>query len=115
MADEPSKPKGALREFRPPVGALERRVQELAADSDNVLFKLHAEDRSEERDIFDDMIFEVLRTGQIRGDIEPGKYAGEWKCKMVKRMKGAREVGVVTIVVKNARLIIKTVEWERVR
>ena len=27
-------------------------------------------------------------------------------------MKGLREIGVVTIIIRNARLYIKTVEWE---
>ncbi len=64
------------------------------------------------REITDDMMFEVLRTGIISGDIEPGKHPGEWKCKMTKPMKGRKEVGVVTIVVKREWLFIKTVEWE---
>lgn len=114
MADE-QPPKGAVREFRPHPGTLEKRVHELARHSHNVWFKEHADDREDDREIDDDMVFEVLRTGQLRGSIEPGKYAGEWKCKMVKRMKGTREVGVITIVVKDKRLWIKTVEWEDVR
>lgn len=114
MADE-QPPKGAVREFRPRPAALEKRIHELAKDSSKVGFKSHAGERQDLRDITDDMAFDVLRTGHLRGDISPGKFEGEWKCKMVKRMKGTREVGVVTIVVKNERLLVKTVEWEDVR
>lgn len=111
MADGPPK----VHVFRPHPGALEKRIKELAADSRNVWFKDHADERADERDIYDDMVFDVLQTGFIKGGVEPGKYAGEWKCKMVKKMKGGRELGVVTIVVKNTRLLVKTVEWEDVR
>lgn len=48
----------------------------------------------------------------MEGEIEPGQNAGEWKCKIVAKIKGNREVGVVTIVMRVGRLFIKTVEWE---
>ena len=68
------------------------------------------------RGITDNMMFEVLRTGFIKGgDIVPGKNPGEWKVKMTKKMKGQREVGVVTLVINCQRLFIKTVEWEDLR
>ena len=51
----------------------------------------------------------------MKGDIVPGKYPGEWKAKMCKKMKGQREVGVVTIVIHNHKLFVKTVEWEDLR
>ncbi len=31
---------------------------------------------------------------------------------MVHKIKGAREAGVITIILTNGRLFIKTVEWE---
>lgn len=64
------------------------------------------------RDIDDRMMFEVLRTGYLKGSIEPGRKAGEWKVKMCKKMKGQREVGVVTVVIDMSKLFVKTVEWE---
>lgn len=64
------------------------------------------------QDITDKMMFEVLRTGYIKGEIVPGQYPGEWKAKMAKQMKGQREVGVVTVVINNHKLFVKTVEWE---
>jgi len=52
-----------------------------------------------------------LRGGSITEQPEETPK-GEWKCKMVYPIRGAREVGVVTIILKSDRLFIKTVEWE---
>ena len=58
-------------------------------------------------------VFERLETGYIDGQIEPGKNKGEWKVKLVGVPDGAsRKMGVVTIVVRELRLLVKTVEWE---
>jgi hypothetical protein len=73
----------------------------------------HAEERLWLRgfDVFD--VFERLETGYIDGQIEPGKNKGEWKVKLVGVPDGAsRKMGVVTIVVRELRLLVKTVEWE---
>lgn len=96
---------------------MEKTIRGLAADSKNVrwqseCYDSHAASRMDWRDITDKMMFEVLRTGYLKGDIEPGKYPGEWKVKMTKQMKGRREVGVVTVVINQRRLFVKTVEWE---
>jgi hypothetical protein len=48
----------------------------------------------------------------LKGEIEPGSNPGEWTAKMCKEVKGRREVGVVTIVMRAKRLFVKTVEWE---
>lgn len=73
----------------------------------------HAEERLAERgfDIFD--VFETLENGYIDGPIKAGAKEGEWKAKVVDVPEGrSRKMGVVTIVVKEQRLLIKTVEWE---
>ncbi|MEP3279382.1 MAG: DUF4258 domain-containing protein [Stappiaceae bacterium] len=103
--------------FRPRPSEIETTIRSLAMHSKNVRWKsqsytTHAESRMEWRGITDKMMFEVLRTGTIRGDIIPGRYPGEWKVKMTKKMKGSREVGVVTVVINAKKLFIKTVEWE---
>jgi len=118
MSDDPEP--SNVRKFVPRPAALERRIRELAQDSRNVrwrskTYETHATARMEWRDITDRMMFDVLRTGYLTGDIEPGKNAGEWKVKMCKQLKGQREVGVVTIVINLERLFVKTVEWEDVR
>lgn len=94
---------------------LTRIVRSLAEDSDRVIVGDHARDRMEERDILDVDVFRVLRKGTLKGPIEPGKKFGEWRCKMVERIRGAREVGVVTVVVREQKLFVVTVEWEDLR
>lgn len=96
---------------------VQKLVNRLAQDSKNVRwraisYETHAEGRMELRDITDKMMFDVLRTGYVKGPIELGKNPGEIKVKMCKKMKGLRDVGVVTIVINSERLFIKTVEWE---
>ncbi len=54
----------------------------------------------------------VLGIGEIEGDITPGTNAGEWRCKVVAKLRGNREAGVVTITLNMSQLFIKTVEWE---
>ena len=44
--------------------------------------------------------------------IETGKKAGDWKCKVTQRIRGSREVGVITVVSTGDKLIIITTEWE---
>jgi hypothetical protein len=76
-------------------------------------FLKHAEERLAERgfDIFD--VFGTLENGYIDGPIKAGAKEGEWKAKVVDVPEGrSRKMGVITIVVKEQRLLIKTVEWE---
>ena len=117
MGDQPAQ---KLVKFRPRPAELEKLIRRLAMDSRNVRwraerYEAHAASRMEWRDITDKMMFEVLRTGFLEGEIEAGRNPGEWKAKMVKQMKGRREVGVVTIVINQQKLFIKTVEWEDFR
>lgn len=91
------------------------RIKHLAKDSKNVGFSDHAEERMDERGITDLDVFRVLRSGDISGPIVAGKFEGEWKCKIVAPVKGRREVGVVTLLIRNKKLRIKTVEWEDVK
>ena len=111
MADEQIPQK--ITKFRPRSDVLEARIRELASDSFNVLIPTdHCLERQEERSITDDMIYEVLRRGYISGEVRSGENPGEWKCKMTRKMKGAREVGVVTVLINNNRLLVATAEWE---
>jgi hypothetical protein len=57
-------------------------------------------------------VHRVLRVGSIVGEIEAGQYPGEWKCKVVEYKTKARDIGVVTIVVKHSILRVSPVEWE---
>jgi len=98
--------------FEPRADEMLARIQHLAKESRNVGFSAHAEDRMDERGITDLDTLRVLRTGHLSGPIEPGRSEGEWKCKIVGPIKGRREVGVVTLLIRNRKLRIKTVEWE---
>jgi hypothetical protein len=98
--------------FVPSVKTIAELVNRLAADTNNIGWSDHAFKRMAERGITDVIAVDVLRLGYPNGDIEPGKNPGEWKIKMVRPVKGRREVGVVVLTVRNARLLVKTVEWE---
>lgn len=102
-------------DLRPRVGELEQTIKNLAQDTANISWSKHAQDQMVARDIFDGDALKVLRTGEIDGEIVAGRSVGEWKCKMVARIKGNRDVGVVTVVANSQRLFIKTVEWEDLR
>lgn len=105
-------PAKAVLQFRPRDADLERSVRELAKDSGLVSFTRHARERLEERGLTDRQALFVLMGGTLVGGVSPGQKPGEWKCKMVARIKGNRDAGVVTLVVESRRLIVLTVEWE---
>ena len=90
-----------------------KRIQALAADSENIKWSNHALARMNEREIFDVDVIRILCTGSIVGDPEPADE-GEWKCKFVKRIRGGRDAGVVIILLPSGKLLVKTVEWEDV-
>lgn len=98
--------------YRPNSAGLLKAIRILAAKSENVSFGKHARDRMQERGITDREALQVLRSGELKGDIVQGTNAGEWKCKIVAKIKGSRSIGVVTIYLEPVRLFVKTVEWE---
>ena len=98
--------------FRPRPQSLLATVRRLASDSRNVYFSNHAWDQMDARGITELDVFRVLRAGEIVGEIDPGRSVGEWRCKIVEHRKGAREIGVATVVIKENKLFIKTAEWE---
>jgi hypothetical protein len=112
MADDP---KNHLLQFRMTPRVAEQRIKAAAAQSVNIDWGIHALERMEYREIIDSDVLRVLRTGFIEGLPKKTNVAGEWKCKMVKAIRGGREVGVVTIILVGGRLFVKTVEWEDLR
>jgi hypothetical protein len=91
----------------------EKVVRRIAQDADNIKFGLHAFDRSLERDISTLDAIDVLRTGHLSPEIKPGKGPNEWVCKVVKAIHPHRpDVGVVTVVMQESKLLVITVEWE---
>ena len=97
---------------RPRPELLVRRIHHLATDSGNVILSKHAMERMAERDIADIEVFRILRDG-ILAEEPTQTTRGEWKLKLVKRLRGNRDAGVVTIILHGDRkLLVKTVEWE---
>ncbi|MBZ9739796.1 hypothetical protein LB563_11885 [Mesorhizobium sp. CO1-1-4] len=68
-----------------------------------------------ERDISIRVALTVIREGLVSGAIEAGNSQGEWKGKIVRNVKGRRDVGVVVLLIRNNKLFVKTVEWEDMR
>ena len=104
------KASNVVPQMRP--STLRELIRRLAKDTSNIAWGAHALRRMSERDIRDYVVVEILRSGEIKGAIELGNKPGEWKAKLVKEIKGRREAGVVVIVIRSARLFVKTAEWE---
>ena len=89
-----------------------RRVRDLAAKG-KIYWSDHAFERVDERDINDLVAKRILERGDLKDDlVEPGRRDGEWKVKMIQRLKPNRDAGVVAIVVGKKFLRVITVEWE---
>lgn len=108
-------PRRNVAPFKPNVEQLLKTIRGAAADTKKVKWSEHALDRMDERGITTLDALRVLRTGDIDGSPEAGRGAGEWKCKVTAKIKGNREVGVITVVMGAGSLFIKTVEWEDIR
>ncbi len=102
----------AVTLFRPRLADLLVTIRTAAADSKNVSFGEHALDRMEERGFTTLDVLRILRSGDIDDLPEAGRQKGEWKCKIIARLRGSRDAGVITIVMITGRLFVKTVEWE---
>jgi len=89
------------------------KVIRMLAKAERVAFSSHVlDERLDERGFDIGDIFEILRVGDIDGAIKPGKNRDEWRCLVVGNLKWSpREVGVATVVVRQDRLIVATVEW----
>jgi len=101
----------AVSDFRLTSKIAEKRIREAALLSQNVIFSDHAFERMDERGITDIQVLDILRTGMVLE--EPEKTSqGEWKCKIIKELRGRRDAGVIVIIITNGKLFLKTVEWE---
>jgi hypothetical protein len=96
----------------PRPGALAKRISALVADG-AFSFASGAFNRTDgpEIDLGDAM--EVLTAGSIEGEITPGESAGEWRCRMVRKIdKSARRLAVVSIVIRDVHVFMISVAWE---
>ena len=85
MTDEPER---TVVPFRPRPSDLEATIREIPTEDRFVYLGPHARDRMVERSITRPDALRVLRVGSIDGPIEQGRVLGEWKCKVVARVKG---------------------------
>ncbi|MCL4725652.1 MAG: DUF4258 domain-containing protein [Rhodocyclaceae bacterium] len=88
------------------------RIRQIATDTRNVKWSDHARDRMRQRGISIRVALNIIQEGYPSGEIEPGQNPGEWKVKIVRNVKGNRDVGVVVLILRYAQLLVKTVEWE---
>src|ERR1019366_3841849 len=88
-------------------------IRKLARDG-LISYSYHAGyERMAERgfDVLD--VKQVLLKGYVAGEITAGKKPGEWQVKLVDNLEGtSRKMGVVTVVIREQRLLIVTTEWE---
>ena len=104
---------GRVVAFKPEARRLEETIREIACVTAQVGFTDHALDRMHERGITDRDVYAALRQGFVEANsIEPGAQPGEQICKVTKAIKGARDIGVITAVVRDQSVIVITVQWE---
>jgi hypothetical protein len=96
----------------PHPGSLIATIRRLAAGG-AYSFSQHAfDERMMERGFDIDDVLKIMALGDIDGAIVAGRRDGEWKCTVVGKLPWtSREAGVVTVVVRESRLIFVTVEW----
>ena len=86
-------------------------IQDAAKDTAMVILGRHVLERIEEREISDIEVYRLLQTGHVM-DAPTQTKTKEWKCKVVKKFRGLRDVAVIAIILHGGKLFIKTVEWE---
>jgi hypothetical protein len=109
MAEEPA---NRVVPIRPKLADIHAAIRRIANEDRQVYLSSHAKERMEQRSITRLDVVRVLNRGHIDGPITPGDAPGEWKCKVVANVRGSRDIGVVTLVIANEKLLVKTVEWE---
>ncbi len=89
----------------------ERIIRERAKNTNNVTIIGHPEERSVERDILPPDIYRILQEGFVFAEPVKNEH-GDWEAVIQKRMKGTRDAGAATIIVRDDNsLIVKTVMW----
>lgn len=109
------KTKPNVTRFPPRPGQLMETIRKLAKER-KVYIGTHARQRQKERSDFspitDAEIYQVLELGSIEGIPRKGKNHGEWNVTVTFRQKGAREIGIATIVIdEDHDLFVITAMW----
>lgn len=116
MADGGKQKPDNVVAFKPDARALEKTIRAIAEVTANVGFTDHALERMEQRGITDQEVYRTLRNGFVDAEsIEPGKRQGEQVCKVVRPVKGSRDIGVISAVVRGSGIVVVTVQWEDLR
>ena len=102
---------GKVTPFRLTPARATLTIRAIAKDTGKVILGDHALERMEQRDISDTEVYRILQVGDVLDQPVQTKL-GEWKCKVVLRLKGNQSAGVVTIILHSGLLFAKTVEWE---
>jgi hypothetical protein len=117
MPSGPKRPAQVVKMLGTPAWA-RRIIREIAQDTSRIDWSFHAQERMEEREITDADVLAILRQGDIAAAPQLNER-GEWECEVVHRLRGARDAGVVTIMMtgptlfdEDVRLLIKTVMWK---
>ncbi len=110
MVDQPTPLKRPINWENLGAADAERIVRERAEDSGKVFFGDHSWDRIDERSITRADALTVLRKGHIEGNPQRTER-GEWKVTMTRHLNRSRSAGVVTIILRDDALFVKTVMW----
>lgn len=100
-------------QHKPPhPGDLIKIIRKLLARGDYA-FSTHAlDERMLERGFDFNDVQKIIELGDIEGPIVQGDNEGEWRCCVVGKLSWhPREAGVVTVVIREKKLLFVTVEW----
>ena len=96
----------------PHPGDLIAVIRRLTARGDYSFSKHAIDERMVERGFDAEDVLKIMRLGDIDGPIVAGRRKGEWRCRVVGSLPWtSREAGVVTVVIREERLIFVTVKW----
>jgi hypothetical protein len=98
--------------FRLTATVAQARVRTLAINSANLRWTRHIREQMEARGIDAEDVLRILRTGDVETEPRTGKFRGEWKVKLTRKLSNGRVAGVVTLIVNDSYLRLLTTEWE---
>ncbi|MEP6483110.1 MAG: DUF4258 domain-containing protein [Rudaea sp.] len=101
-----------LAHFRLTSAIAEKRIRHISETTSCVVLTTHARQRMVLRDITATELYRILRFGEVVGIPTLNKH-GDWKCKIVFRLRGRRTAGaVVALDGRKGLVVVITVEWE---
>ena len=89
----------------------QKHINKVAEDSANIILTKHAKDRMYERDFSVSEVYQILRTGIIREKPQKEKKGG-WSYQVEAiGFCDNRDAAVITVIMRENELVIKTVMW----